>query len=132
MRGKEAVKAEEASRYLGYFGCETRDLVSARRPGLLSTRHLPVVMGVLCALILVGMAVYAARPHESSAILAQERQSISEDSAVVSSPLDTGASLNTSQASGSAADSYYLQHISPECNGPWYPFLVGLLACRGG
>jgi hypothetical protein len=132
MRGKEAVKAEEVNRYLGYLGCETHDLDRATRPGLLSTKHLPAAMAVLCALILVGMAVYAARPRESSVILAQEGQSISEDIVLVPSPLDTGDSFDTSQASGGAADSYYLQHISYECNGPWYPILVGLLACPGG
>ena len=126
------VKAEEASRYLEYLGWETRDLGRANRLSLLSMKHLSIVVGALCALIMVGMAAYAAIPRVSSATVVQEGQSISEDMVHSPSPLDTGDSFGTSQASGGAVDSYYSQHISPECNGPWYPFLVGLLACRGG
>jgi hypothetical protein len=121
------VKAEEANRYLGYLGCEPQSLDWAPRPGLRSTKHLCVVVALLCALILVGMAVYAARPGETSVALVQVGQSVSEDVNSVASPLDLSGS---SDATGPSVRRG--QNFSYECVGPWYPILVGLLASPGG
>ena len=131
-REEGAVKAEEANRHLEYLGYESHALGRSTRPGLLSTRRFPVMLAVLCALILVGMAVYAACPRLSSVVLAQTGQDVSEDVVVAPSPVDTDDSFGTIQANGGPADwNYSGQHFSYECVGPWYPILVGLLACPG-
>jgi hypothetical protein len=120
---KGQVKAEEVNRHLEYLGYEGYASGQPTRPGLLSTRRFPVVMAVLCALILVGMGVYAACPRSSSVVLAQTGQNTQEDVVAVPSPADTDDSFDTLQANG--------QHFSYKCVGPYYPILAGLLACRG-
>jgi len=89
-------------------------------------------MAVLCALILVGMAVYAACPRLSSVVLARTGQDAPEDVIRVPSPVDTEDSLDTLQANGGPPDwNYNGRRFSYECVGACYPFLVGLLACPG-
>ena len=126
------MKAEEANRHLEYLGYESCDSSRSTRPGLLSSGRFPVVMAVLCALILVGMAVYAACPGLSSVVLAQTGQDVQEDVLLVPSPSDMDDFFDTLQANAGPADRNYSgQHFSYKCVGPYYPILVGLLACPG-
>jgi hypothetical protein len=126
------VKAEEAIRHLEYFGYEGHDLGRLTRPGPFPTARFPVVIALLCALILVGMAVYSACPRLSWVALAQTAQSTPENLVAVPSPVDTGDSFDTMQANEGPADwNHNGQHFSYKCVGPYYPILVGLLACRG-
>jgi len=126
------VKAEEANRHLEYLGYESCDSSRSTRPGLLSSGRFPVVMAVLCALILVGMAVYAACPGLSSVVLAQTGQDVQEDVVAAPSPMDTSDSSEPMLTNAGPADRNYSgQHFSHKCVGPYYPILVGLLACPG-
>jgi hypothetical protein len=126
------VKAEEANRHLEYLGYETYVSGLPATPGLLSTTRFPLLMAVLCALILVVVAVCAAYPRLSAVVLAQTEQNTQEDVVAVPSPVDTDDSYDTLQANGGPADwNYNGQHFSYKCVGPYYPILVGLLACHG-
>ena len=126
------MKAEEVNRNLEYLGYEGYALSRSTRPGLLSSRRFPLVMAVLCALILVGMAVYAACPRLSSVVLAQTEQNTWEDVVAAPSPMDTSDSSEPMLTNAGPADwNYNGQHFSYKCVGPWYPILVGLLACPG-
>ena len=118
------VKAEEINRHLEYLGYEGYALGQPTRPCLLSRRSLPIAMAVvLCALILVGMAAYVASPRLSSLVLARTEQNTQEGGVTVPSPADADDTFDTLQANG--------QHFSYKCVGPYYPILVGLLACHG-
>ena len=126
------MKAEEANRHLEYLGYET--YVSGLPPtaGLLSTRRFPLLMAVLCALILVVVAVCAAYPRLSAVVLAQTEQNTQENVVAVPYPVDTDDSYDTLQGNGGPADwNYDGQRFSYECVGACYPFLEGLLACPG-
>lgn len=126
------MKAEEAIRHLEYFGYEGHDLARLTGPGLFPRARLPVVIALVCALIVVGMAVYSACPRPSWVALARTAQSTTEDVAAVPSPVDTSDSFETFQTNGGPPDwNYNGQHFSYECVGPWYPILVGLLAGPG-
>jgi hypothetical protein len=126
------VKAEEVNRHLEYLGYEGHTLGQPTRPGLLSTGRFPIVMAVLCALILVVVAVCAAYPRLSAVVLAQTEQNTQENVVAVPSPADTDDSYDTFQANGGPADwNYNGQHFSYKCVGPYYPILVGLLAGPG-
>jgi len=126
------VKEEEVNRHLEYLGYEGYALGRSTRPGLLSTARFPIVMAVLCALILVGMAACAAYPRLSSVVLAQTEQNTWEDVVAAPSPMDTSDSSDPMGADAGPADwNYNGQHFSYKCVGPWYPILVGLLACPG-
>ena len=126
------MKEEEVNRHLEYLGYEGYALGRSTRPGLLSTARFPIVMAVLCALILVGMAACAAYPRLSSVVLAQTEQNTQEDVVAAPSPVDTDNAFDTLQANGGPADSNgSRQHFSYKCVGPYYPILAGLLACRG-
>ena len=126
------MKEEEVNRHLEYLGHEGYALGRSTRPGLLSTARFPIVMAVLCALILVGMAACAAYPRLSSVVLAQTEQNTQEDVVAAPSPVDTDDSFDTLQTNGGPADRNGSgQRFSYNCVGPYYPILAGLLACRG-
>jgi hypothetical protein len=132
MREGRTVKAEEVKRYLEYLGYETQDLNPVVSVSRVSRKRFALLAVVLCGLILVGMAAYATRPHKSSVALAQVADSISDDLDPTGDPLST----NDLSDAGENMDplvcwGYQRQNFSYKCVGPYYPILVGLLACHG-
>jgi hypothetical protein len=126
------VKAEEVSRHLEYLGYEGHALDPPMTPSILSARRFPILMAVMCALILVVVVVCAAYPRLSAVVLAQTEQNTQEDVVAAPSPADTDDFFDTLQANEGPADQDLSgQHFSYKCVGPYYPILVGLLACHG-
>jgi hypothetical protein len=111
---------------LGYEAGESGPVTGA---SFLSRKDCGVAVVVFVALVLLGVVYTVVHCHAGETLvpMAQTR-TISEDIVVVPSPVDTGDFFDTSQANEDEANG---QDVSYKCIGPYYPILVGLLACPG-
>ncbi len=123
------MKAEEVNRYLEYLGCNAQDTAPVMRESLLSRRCSGIAVVVLAVIVLVGVAYagFSSNPREGSAAIAQTEQTLLEDVPSATPPL-TENPLASSKVSDYRVT---LSPVSAECYGPWYPILLGLLACPG-
>ena len=129
MMEEEAVKAEEGGRGMECLGYEAGESGPVTGASLAARRLFVVAVFAFTALVLLGVVYTAVRYYARGTLvpMAQTR-TISEDIVVVPYSVDTGDSFDTSQANEDEADG---QHVSYKCTGPYYPILVGLLACPG-
>lgn len=131
-REEVTVRADEATRYLAYLGYETQSFTCVPRTVHPSRKGLLIFVGVVCAVILVGVAAASLRSDQPSTALAQPGQSISDDVPTGAYALSADGP-STSFRNGASGFTWVPDRprFTVGCVGPWYPILLGLYACPG-